>query len=139
MLKSVFSFVVFWGILLLCVESVPSPSIKGRDSKDLYVDAAKGKDTNDGLSESSPLKTVQAAASKAVNGSTVYIADGIYHETLTIPSGSEEGYIRYVGTGNNVIFSGSVSASAFKCLADCTTKNAAAFIEHICNCCVEFK
>jgi len=82
--------------------------------KSLYVNGVKGKDTNDGLTESTPLKTVQAAAYRAGSGTTVYISDGIYRESVTAPSGTDEGLVTFVGTGNDVIISGAVSASDFK-------------------------
>ncbi|MBI5532495.1 MAG: right-handed parallel beta-helix repeat-containing protein [Deltaproteobacteria bacterium] len=49
----------------------------------LYVNAATGKDTNDG-SQGAPLATIQAAANKAGPGMTVHVAPGVYRETVTI-------------------------------------------------------
>ena len=43
-----------------------------------YVDAAAGDDTNSGLESGLPLKTLQAAASRALDGDTVRVAPGAY-------------------------------------------------------------
>jgi hypothetical protein len=43
-----------------------------------YVDAATGDDANSGLEADQPLKTLQAAASRALDGDTVRVAPGTY-------------------------------------------------------------
>ena len=108
MLKSYVLVILFLGILLNCAYSSPSSN-----DVNLYVDANKGDDNNDGLSESTPLKTIQAAANKATPGTTIHIADGIYRETVNTKTGEKDAFIKYVGTGSNVIMSGSVPASKF--------------------------
>ena len=80
----------------------------------LYVNGDKGNDGNDGQSETKPLKTIGAAASKAMSGTTIYISDGVYRETFKCPSGDEKGRITFTGTGNKVYLSGSVLASTFQ-------------------------
>ena len=81
--------------------------------KTVYVDASKGLDTNDGLSESTPVKTLKTASGRAMKGTTIYVADGIYREYLTLPSGTEEEQVALIGTGDNVYISGSIPASDF--------------------------
>lgn len=51
---------------------------------DVYVDAASGSDSNDGLSAKKAKKTLLAAMAVAKGGSTVYAAPGVYAEgTMT--------------------------------------------------------
>ena len=81
--------------------------------KTVYVDAAKGLDTNDGLTKNTPVKTMQTASGMAMKGTTIYVADGIYRESFTLPSGTEKEPVALIGTGDNVYISGSVPASDF--------------------------
>ena len=48
----------------------------------LYVNGDKGDDGNDGQSEAKPLKTIGAAASKAMSGATIYISDGVLSRVI---------------------------------------------------------
>ena len=57
----------------------------------LYVKGDKGDGGNDGQSEAKPLKTIGAAATRAMSGTTIYISDGVYRETFKCPSGDEKG------------------------------------------------
>lgn len=66
-----------------------------------YVSASTGLDTNDGLSTSSPFKTIQRAHDVTTPGDTVYIMNGTYNEVdgqgvVTITnSGAPGAYITY--------------------------------------------
>lgn len=66
------------------------------EPKTLYVDAANGNDTADGLSRANAVKTLQTAVDRAVNGDTVLVADGTYApihvEDKRITIESENGY-----------------------------------------------
>jgi len=78
----------------------------------LYVNANTGDDDNDGITEKTPLKTIRAATYKAQPGTVIRIADGVYRESIMVPSGNgDDGYVTFLGTGNNVYMSGAVLAS----------------------------
>jgi parallel beta-helix repeat protein len=49
-----------------------------------YVDISKGNDTNSGLSEKLPFKTISKANQQINAGDTVYVKNGIYPENITI-------------------------------------------------------
>ena len=49
-----------------------------------YVAVSYGNDTNNGLSVSSPFKTIGKAASIMSTGDVCYIRQGRYHETISI-------------------------------------------------------
>ncbi|MFZ6028746.1 MAG: right-handed parallel beta-helix repeat-containing protein [Chloroflexota bacterium] len=49
---------------------------------DLWVDAERGSDQNDGLTASSAYRTIQKAADIAGPGTTVHILPGVYRETV---------------------------------------------------------
>ena len=49
-----------------------------------YVAVSYGNDTNNGLSVSSPFKTIGKAASIMSAGDVCYISQGRYHETISI-------------------------------------------------------
>lgn len=64
-----------------------APSVTASDGPvDLYVDAATGDDTNDGLSAASPKKTIQAAIDSVPHvlggTATINISNGTYRESL---------------------------------------------------------
>jgi hypothetical protein len=46
-----------------------------------YVSAVNGSDTNNGLTESQPFKTIQAASDVSKPGDTIYIMNGVYGQT----------------------------------------------------------
>jgi hypothetical protein len=54
----------------------------------IYVNGATGNDANTGSTASTPLKTIQAALNKTVNGvgATIMVAAGTYHERLWWPT-----------------------------------------------------
>ena len=52
-----------------------------------YVNAATGDDANDGLSREKPFRTIQRAADLVNPGNTVWIAPGIYFETVELARG----------------------------------------------------
>ena len=52
-----------------------------------YVNAATGDDANDGLSKEKPFRTIQRAADLVNPGDTVWIAPGIYFETVELARG----------------------------------------------------
>ena len=49
---------------------------------DLWVDAVNGNDSQDGLTTTTALRSLQAAAIAAVPGTTVHIQPGVYRETI---------------------------------------------------------
>lgn len=62
----------------------------GAFGADYYVDAGRGLDTNNGLSWSAPLATIGQAltlASVTPESDVVRVAEGIYPENLSVPSG----------------------------------------------------
>lgn len=68
-----------------------------QDPRGLYVTPG-GDDANPGTRQA-PLRTIGAAAKRAVPGSTVYVAPGTYIENIKSPnSGTFEAPIRYVST-----------------------------------------
>lgn len=82
---------------------------------DLYVDAQNGDDSFEGLSASTPLRTIGRAAVLASAGTTVHIAPGSYRESVTVPVDGEAGKpIRFEATAgrNTVRVLGSESASS---------------------------
>ena len=68
----------------------------------IYVDNMNGVDSNNGYSENSPIKTISSAYSKAKNGDTIYLSDGVYsgskNTKLTIKKS-----ITLVGSENTII------------------------------------
>jgi hypothetical protein len=74
---------------------------------DLWVDAIHGDDANDGLTASTPFRTIQRAADLAGQGTVVHILPGVYRETVRpASSGSQGDPIRYVaeqGRGTAII------------------------------------
>ena len=68
----------------------------------IYVDNINGVDSNNGYSEDSSLKTISSAYSKAKNGDTIYLSDGVYsgskNTKITIKKS-----ISFVGGENTVI------------------------------------
>jgi len=50
-------------------------------AQDLYVNAATGKNTNDG-SKANPFKNIQKAVDAAKNGATIYVSEGNYFGML---------------------------------------------------------
>jgi len=74
---------------------------------DYYVDAAKGSDTYNGQSASTPWKTIQKAAGAVSAGSTCYVAPGQYEGRVTITrSGTEAAPIVFKATGAGVVVNG---------------------------------
>src|SRR5512143_3476581 len=51
-------------------------------NSDLWVDAASGNDSNDGLTHAAAFRSIQRAANIAGPGTTVHILPGIYRETV---------------------------------------------------------
>jgi hypothetical protein len=62
-----------------------------------YYVSTSGSNSNDGLSTSSPWRSIQYAANHMQAGDTVQVLAGIYHETINIPiSGSAtSGYVTF--------------------------------------------
>lgn len=78
----------------------------------LWVDALNGQDQNDGLTASTALKTIQAAANLAQPGDTVNIQPGIYQESIKpANSGTEQAPITYQALNGKAILRGAVSAA----------------------------
>ncbi|MDR6562123.1 MULTISPECIES: right-handed parallel beta-helix repeat-containing protein [unclassified Arcicella] len=82
--------------------------------KAYYVSEEKGSDANNGLSISTPLKTIGAGQNLAAPGDTVFIMNGNYAPVTTIQlnkSGTEGKYITYkayAGHKPKFFFSGSI-------------------------------
>jgi len=79
-----------------------------RTPKTYYVNASKGNDSNNGLSTSTPFKTIQAAADLTNPGDTVLIMTGVYTnsdpngQSLSISrSGSANAWITYKAAPGN--------------------------------------
>ncbi len=66
-------------LTLLCLLSTTSYC---SSAADIWVDAANGDDSRDGLSAATALRTLQAAASRATPGTSVLMQPGIYRETI---------------------------------------------------------
>jgi len=81
----------------------------------LWVDAANGNNSNNGLSAETALRTIQYAADLAQPGTTVHILPGVYRESITpAESGQPDLVIRYVaeeGRGTVVIRGSEPSSS----------------------------
>lgn len=104
-------------LLLLAVGCTPPAA-----STTLYVNPASGADSNDG-SHFGPLATLTAALSRAGDGWTIYLADGIYEEstgevwplqsgfpptaTPNVPTG-----VTIVGSGGGAVLSGPGGSTA---------------------------
>ena len=52
----------------------------------LYVDAVNGDDAYNGRSETYPMRTLQAAAAKATDGTEIFLADGVYGPVRCVKS-----------------------------------------------------
>lgn len=84
----------------------------------IYVDAAKGSDSNPGT-QAQPLKTIGAAVASANSnnlhsiGTQVNINPGVYRETISMFGNSYNttAPVTFQGTGTGVIISGSVQYS----------------------------
>ena len=74
----------------------------------IFVDPSKGSDSNSG-SQSSPMKTVVAAAAKASSGGTLVLRAGTYHESLVVASNKTITIQNY--PGEEVWFDGSTAVT----------------------------
>ena len=101
--------------------------------KTVYVDASKGVDTNDGFTKNTPVRTLKAASERAMKGTTIYVANGIYRGSFSLPSGTEKEPVALIGTGDNVYISGSVSASDFEWKKDAKTNIWSADVSSVIN------
>ena len=59
-----------------------------------YVSQATGNDSNNGLSWSSPMKTITKGFNACTDGDTLFIAEGTYNERVTIKAGK---YVSMIG------------------------------------------
>ncbi len=84
------------GLLLVTGIFVAIPlSATSQTGKQIYVDAAKGNNANSG-SQQSPLKTIGAATGKLSPGTTVYVNNGTYNESIGIgASGNSAAWITF--------------------------------------------
>ena len=81
-----------------------------------YHVSIKGKDMNSG-SLSAPLRTIQAAADKAVPGDVITVHEGVYRERVAPPRGGESDGKRIIyqaAPGERVIISGSERVKGWK-------------------------
>jgi len=84
-------------------------------AEDLWVDAINGDDNQTGLTATTALKTLQAAADRATPGAIVHIQPGIYRETITpAQNGSANAPVTYRAEqgANTVMIRGSESANS---------------------------
>jgi len=71
----------------------------------MFVDAARGNDSAAGT-QAAPLKTVNAAMTKAASGKTIVLRGGTYHEQVTVPA-NKTGLTIQAYPGEAVWFDGS--------------------------------
>jgi hypothetical protein len=97
---------------VLCVAGVNAqPPTKSSTSKHTtyHVIAGKGSDTNPGMSQSSPFKTIQKAAELAQPGDTVLVYAGIYRERvkpLRGGTGEDKRIVYKARPGDHVLITG---------------------------------
>lgn len=90
------------------------PPVAAVAAKRYYVSDATGSDANNGLTTTTPLKTINAGQTVAVPGDTVFIMNGSYVPATTIQllkSGTADKYITYKaypGHKPKFFFSGSI-------------------------------
>lgn len=85
-----------------------------------YHVSVKGKDTNVG-SLSAPLRTIQAAADKAMPGDVITVHEGIYRERVVPPRGGESDEKRIIyqaAPGERVVISGSERVKGWEKVQD---------------------
>lgn len=94
-----FSIILPIGLLFTTSIFVVIPlSASSQASKQIYVDAVKGNNANSG-SQQSPLKTIGAATGKLSPGTTVYVNNGTYNESVGInTSGNASTWITFQAT-----------------------------------------
>ncbi|MFW6115470.1 MAG: right-handed parallel beta-helix repeat-containing protein [Chloroflexota bacterium] len=84
-------------------------------ANDLWVDAVAGHDDNDGLTPDTALRTIQAAADRALPGTRVRVLPGIYRESVRpAADGTADAPISYVaqeGSGTVVVRGSEPSSS----------------------------
>ncbi|MCL5099123.1 MAG: right-handed parallel beta-helix repeat-containing protein [Candidatus Omnitrophica bacterium] len=93
---------------------VECTTLSGLGSQEIHV-AVTGNDSNDG-SESAPLRTIQAAAMKAMPGDTVTVHAGIYRERINPPRGgtSDQNRITFqAAPGEKMTITGSEPAKTW--------------------------
>lgn len=89
-----------------------------------YHVSIKGKDTNEG-SLSAPLRTIQAAADKAMPGDVITVHEGVYRERVVPPRGGESNTKRIVyqaAPNECVVISGLERIKGWKKIGDNTWK-----------------
>ncbi|GAC1589769.1 MAG: hypothetical protein NVS3B19_10010 [Ginsengibacter sp.] len=85
-------------------EVVISPTAYDSLSLVYYVDDKKGNDNNTGRALNEAWKTIQAAANKATQGSTVYIREGYYYENLVMNvTGNEPHPVTFSNYKNEIV------------------------------------
>lgn len=93
-----------------------------------YYVSPNGKDTASGTSDQRPLKTIQAALGKTVNGAgaTIYVAAGTYSERLVFPSSGASAAEPITLTnyaGGTVILDGASTNSSSAPMIDVSSKS----------------
>ena len=89
-----------------------------------YHVSVKGKDTNPG-SVSAPLRTIQAAADRALPGDVVTVHEGVYRERVAPPRGGESDEKRIIyqaAEGERVVITGSERVKGWKKVQNNTWK-----------------
>jgi hypothetical protein len=71
-----------------------------------YVDAATGDDANSGLDNHVPLKTLQAAVARALDGDTVRVSPGVYAESAAAAAAG--------GLANRLVITNAVTVTALE-------------------------
>lgn len=71
-------------VFLILLTSVSAYSISGSERMSKLYVSTSGSDTNTGLSESTPFKTIKRAVDAARAGDTIYVRGGIYNEQITM-------------------------------------------------------
>lgn len=92
-IKHKFWYLFIFGVLALGFLTIfmTYQNKKEASTGTIYYISPSGSDTNTGITESDPLKTIQKGISKANAGDTVMILPGTYYESLIITKSGNEG------------------------------------------------
>jgi alpha-L-arabinofuranosidase len=96
-------------IIIVCCVLIPAIYGADRKTTTTYHVSVTGNDSNDGMEET-PLKTISAAAEKALPGDTITIHEGVYRERINPPRGgtaNEQRIVYQAAPGEDVVIKGS--------------------------------